>query len=97
MHLKGSFKLITFSLKRFDGFELLFSSVWKKAEYSIVLHPVTGGFSFLCYSSMMHSGSFFCNAAIPSSLCFILGVFVRLSFVSFLKEKRENTIKSLLD
>ena len=38
---------------------------------------------------MTHSGSFFFNAAIASSLCFILGVFVRLSFASFLKKKKK--------
>lgn len=35
------------------------------------------------YFSMTQSGSLFCNVVIASSLCFMLGVFTRLSFVNF--------------
>ena len=41
----------------------------------------------IIYFSITHSGSFFCNVAMASSLCFIPGVLTRWSFVSFLKNK----------
>ena len=54
----------------------------------IMMIQVSGNILYLHFS-MAHSGSFFCNAAIASSLCFIPGVLTRLSFINFLKTEDE--------
>lgn len=42
---------------------------------------------------MTHPGIAICKAAIASSLCLILGVFMRLSCISFLKEEKSRFFK----
>ena len=42
---------------------------------------------------MTHPGIALCKAAIASSLCLILGVFMRLSCISFLKEEKSRFFK----
>lgn len=65
------------------GYSFLVTLVW----LSQVVQSAFCLILIIIYFSITHSGSFFCNVAMASSLCFIPSVLTRWSFVSFLKNK----------